>query len=199
MTSIAPVSTMPDARALRRLYFIRTAFSAVWVVLVFVFAAGPTERVNPATVILLVIYPLWDAVATVLDLRADHAAGSHAPQYLNLGIDIAASIGIGLAFIAGAESALGVFGAWAFFAGGVQLILGLRRRKQGGQWAMIASGAISVIAGVSFVISAISGSGAVATLAGYSLFGAVWFLIAALFLTRAIASTGRRATGARTV
>jgi uncharacterized membrane protein HdeD (DUF308 family) len=185
---------MPDPRALRRLYFIRTAFSAVWVALVFIFAS--TSGVSPIAVVLLVIYPLWDALATLIDLRADHTSRSHLPQYLNVAFGLAAALGIGLAFIASADAAIVVFGAWAFVAGAVQLILGLRRRRQGGQWAMIASGAISVIAGASFVISGLSGNGAVASLAGYSLFGAVWFLIAALFLTRAIASRAAHPTAA---
>ena len=196
MTSITAPSTVPNPRALRRLYFIRTAFSAVWVVLVFVFAAASTGALSPITVILLVVYPLWDALATLIDLRADHTGRSHVPQYLNVAFGVAAALGIGLSFIASTDTAIAVFGAWAFVAGAVQLILGLRRRRQGGQWAMIASGAISVIAGISFVITGISGNGAVTSLAGYSLFGAVWFLIAALFLTRAIASRAAHPTAA---
>ncbi|MCU1475999.1 MAG: hypothetical protein JWQ64_692 [Subtercola sp.] len=188
--------TTPDARALRRLYFTRAVFSALWVGSVFAFAGTSTNQPSPPVVVLLVIYPLWDAVATMFDLSADRTGRSRLPQLLNLAFDIAAAIGIGLALITGTDAAVGVFGVWAVLAGALQLLLGLRRRRQGGQWAMIASGAISVIAGISFVFSSISGNSSLTSLAGYSLFGAVWFLIAALFLTRAITSERRPRTAA---
>jgi hypothetical protein len=49
---------------------------------------------------------------------------------------------------------LHVWGAWAVVAGLVQLIVGVTRRKMGGQWPMIASGGISVLAGASFIVGA---------------------------------------------
>jgi uncharacterized membrane protein HdeD (DUF308 family) len=197
MSQSPAASAAPDARALRRLYFTRTVFSAVWVILVFVFASSTsTDQPSPLVVVLLVVYPLWDAVATLFDLRADNTRRTHLPQYLNFAFDIAAAIGIGVALTAGTHVAVGVFGVWAVLAGALQLFLGLRRRRQGGQWAMIASGAISVVAGASFLFSSLSGNGSLTSLAGYSLFGAVWFLIAALFLTRAVMSEHSRTTAA---
>jgi uncharacterized membrane protein HdeD (DUF308 family) len=79
-----------------------------------------------------------------------------------------------------------VFGAWASLSGAVQLYLGLRRRKPiGGQWPMIISGGLSVLVGISFIVTASAPKTSLTTLAGYSAFGAFWYLVGALLLIRA--------------
>jgi uncharacterized membrane protein HdeD (DUF308 family) len=80
-----------------------------------------------------------------------------------------------------------VFGVWAFIAGLIQLVLGLRRRKElGGQWPMIISGAQSMLAGISLFLLAHSPSMGINNLAGYSAFGAFYFLLAAIRLSKTI-------------
>jgi uncharacterized membrane protein HdeD (DUF308 family) len=78
---------------------------------------------------------------------------------------------------------MSVFGAWAIVSGGIQLALAVRRRRTlGGQGLMIISGAGSVAAGTTFIHwTGSSGAGLVA-LAQYSAGGAVWYLLAALWL-----------------
>ena len=115
------------AAALRKLYFIRVAFSVAWVISVALLA----KTSFTAATILLVIYPLWDVVGTLLDLRANQGNGtSVTPQYVNLAISIITTIGVGVAIGKGVPSALIVFGAWALLTGLIQLILGLKKAQR---------------------------------------------------------------------
>ncbi|WP_413670631.1 DUF308 domain-containing protein [Mucilaginibacter sp. Mucisp86] len=168
------------AAALRKLYFIRVAFSVTWVVLVSLLA----KTSFTAATILLVIYPLWDVVGTFLDIRANQGNGtSVTPQYVNVAISVITTLAVAFAITKGVPAALIVFGAWALLTGLIQLILGLKRRKEfGGQWPMILSGGQSMLAGVSFIAMAHSPNMGVVNLAGYSAFGAFYYLLAAIRL-----------------
>ena len=181
-TAITPASGQTD-RALRTLYFVRAAFSVVWVSLVFLFAKSSP----PLTAALLLLYPVWDVLATFGDIRANRGtAGSLLPQYVNIVVGLITTVAVGLALRSGIPAVLIVFGVWAGLTGLIQLLLGLRRRRQlGGQWPMILSGGQSIIAGVSFVVMAHDPAMGVANLAGYSAFGAFYFLVAALRLRKA--------------
>ena len=178
--------------ALRTLYFIRAGFSAVWVTLAFLLASTVTTATSPTAVavVLLVIYPVWDAVATFLDARATPSAPSHLAQYLGIVAGLAAAVGLLIAVGGGLMPMLIVFGAWASVSGAVQLTLALGRRKPvGGQWPMIISGGLSVLAGISFIVTASAPRTSLTTIAGYSAFGAFWYLLCAILLIRAVRRT----------
>jgi hypothetical protein len=190
MTATTKTSSSPVAVALslRALYFVRAAFSVVWVALVFVLASHTTTGARPTAVaiVLLTIYPVWDAIATFFDVRATQSAPSHAAQYLGIAFGLVAAAGILIAIGSGLGPALVVFGAWASISGAVQLYLALvRRRPVGGQWPMIISGGLSVLAGISFIVTSGAPKTSLTTIAGYSAFGAFWYLVGALLLTRA--------------
>ena len=171
------------ARSLRKLYFLRAGFSILWVILV---AALAKTNTTIATV-LFIIYPAWDAIATYFDIQANPPAADKMPQYVNAGISIVTTIGVILALQKGIPQALIVFGAWAILTGLIQLILGLRRRKQlGGQWPMIISGGQSMLAGGSFIAMAHAPNQGITTLAGYAAFGAFYFLLTAFALSKTI-------------
>jgi hypothetical protein len=129
------------APALRRLYFVRFAFAIVWAVLLFVTSKS---QVGPIGVALVVLYPLFDVAAAVVDARSSRATGS---------------------------------------ARG--LIVAVRRRTMGGQWPMILSGGISVLAGANFVIGASAANPSLSNVAGYAVLGGIFFLVSALRLGRA--------------
>jgi len=179
-------TAVQTARSLQKLYFIRAGFSIVWVVLVSALAKTNT---NIATV-LFIIYPAWDAIATYFDIQANPPAANKTPQYVNALISIATTVGVTLALQKGIPEALIVFGAWAILTGLIQLILGLRRRKQlGGQWPMIISGAQSMLAGGAFIVMAHQPNQGISTLAGYAAFGAFYFLLTAFRLSKTIKKT----------
>jgi len=175
--------TVQTARSLRRLYLTRTAFSVIWVILISVFAKTNSSIAE----ILFTIYPAWDVFATYLDIKANPLQVSKNPQYVNAVIGILTTIGVALALQKGVSAALIVFGVWAIVTGLVQLILGLRRRKElGGQWPMIISGGQSMLAGSAFIAMANSPTMGISSLAGYSAFGAFYFLLAAIRLSKTI-------------
>jgi uncharacterized membrane protein HdeD (DUF308 family) len=199
MTAAAISPSSQIALSLRTLYFARTVFSLVWVALVFVLAAGVTTATKPsvAAIVLLTVYPLWDLIATIFDIRATPTA-SHLPQYLNVAIGAVATVGVAVSLLSSLTPALIVFGVWAFLSGAVQLFLGIRRRKPiGGQWPMIISGGLSVLAGISFVATSGAPKTGLTTLAGYSAFGAFWYLVAAILLIRAAKRSDKADVGTR--
>jgi uncharacterized membrane protein HdeD (DUF308 family) len=175
--------TAETARSLRKLYFIRAAFSVAWVSLVVLFAKTSME----ISTVLLVIYPAWDVVGTFLDIRANYNSPSKTPQYVNAAISGITTVAVGIALQKGVPEALMVFGAWAIGTGLIQLILGLRRRNFfGGQWPMIISGGQSIIGGTSFILLAHDPSKGITSLAGYAAFGAFYYLLAAFRLSKTV-------------
>jgi len=177
------IQALETARSLRRLYFIRAAFSVTWVILVSLFAKTSMGIAS----ILLVIYPAWDVIGTFLDIRANQNSPSKTPQYINAVISVLTTIAVGLALQKGVPATLIVFGAWAILSGFIQLVLGLQRRRSlGGQWPMILSGGQSVIAGVSFIMLAHAPAMGITNLAGYSAFGAFYYLLSAFRLSKTI-------------
>lgn len=171
------------AKSLRKLYFVRAAFSITWVILVALLAK--TSFAIACT--LLIIYPAWDVVGTFLDIRANGGSISKMPQYINAAISTITTIAVGLALQKGVPEALIVFGAWAILTGLIQLILGIRRKKlMDGQWPMIISGGQSIIGGTSFILLAHDPTKGITSLAGYAAFGAFYYLLAAYRLTKTV-------------
>jgi len=174
----APAQT---AHSLRNLYVTRAAFSIIWVVLIALFA---NTSITIAT-ILLIVYPAWDVVGTLFDIRANRNAVSKMPQFINIAISAVTTIAVALALQKGVPEALIVFGIWAILTGAIQLVLALRRRRElGGQWPMIISGGQSIIGGSSFIILAHDPTMGITSLAGYAAFGAFYYLLAAYRLSK---------------
>jgi uncharacterized membrane protein HdeD (DUF308 family) len=175
------------ASPLRTLYLARFGFAIAWAVLLLVSttALAGGSSLSPLTAALLVVYPLFDVGAAVVDRRSSHPTGAPAALLaVNAVLSLLAAVALLVAIPTGAASVLVVWGLWAITAGAVQLVVGLRRRALGGQWAMIVSGGLSVLAGASFVIQS-HGAGSVTSLAGYAVLGGVFFLVSALRLPRA--------------
>ena len=173
-----------DPSTLRRLHLARFGFAVVWALALFVVGS----HLGPLTGVLLVLYPLVDVAAAAVDARSSRAAAPrtrHAPDlYVTMIISALAAVGLVVALSSGVPAVLRVWGVWAAVAGIVQLVVAIRRRSLGGQWAMIASGSISVLAGVAFVLMASAAGASLAILAGYALLGGIFFLVSALRLGR---------------
>jgi uncharacterized membrane protein HdeD (DUF308 family) len=181
MTTAAAASSTGNAAVLRNLYFVRFGFAIVWAALMFVVGAS----VGPLSATLVVLYPLFDVAAAIVDSRSSGASGSTRLLYVNIAISSLTTIGLIFALTSGIPAVLRVWGVWAVVAGIVQLTVALTRRKLGGQWAMILSGGISVLAGTSFFLQAAADGQTLGGVAGYAVLGGIFFLVSALRLGRA--------------
>ncbi|MEU3982702.1 DUF308 domain-containing protein [Streptomyces sp. NPDC026672] len=171
---------------LRSLHLIRVVFSLIWVALVLTTSGSlvSTDEPTVAAAVLLVVYPLWDAVATLLERRLAGVGAMSRVSTVNLGLGLAATAGMIIAVLSTVGTALLVFGVWALLAGAVQLVVAVRRRRTvGAQWPMIVSGGQSVLAGVTVAATSASATSGLSTVAGYSAFGAFWFLVSAVALS----------------
>ena len=121
----------------------------------------------------------------IYDARVSRSTGSPALLYVNVAVSLVTAVGLAVACASGIPAVLRVWGAWAVVAGLVQLIVAIPRRKMGGQWPMILSGGISVLAGGSFIASAGADDPALTGAVGYAIPGGIFFLLSALRLKRA--------------
>lgn len=186
-------SMLADQKAWLRSYcFIRAAVSIGWILL-----AVSVGRGQPVVAgLLLALYPAWDAVANYIDARQAGGLRSNPTQSFNLVVSaITAGLVVG-ALLTQAYPVLIVFGAWAALAGVLQLATGVRRWRTGGQWAMVLSGAQSVIAGAFFVTKAsiVAPDLAAVAVAPYAGFGAFYFLVSGVWLLVQARLQARRVT-----
>jgi uncharacterized membrane protein HdeD (DUF308 family) len=146
-----PASLAQDDHWLKSYYAWRAAFSIVRVVAAF--TAGRTNSV--VATFLLIIYPAWDAAANYVDAQRNGGLRRNRTQSLNMIVSGATTAAVAIAIGISMHAVLGVFGVWAVLAGLFQLATGVRRWKShGAQWAMILSGAQSMLAGGFFVVQA---------------------------------------------
>ena len=171
-------------RSLRNLYLTRTLVQLIWA-----FAVIRTAVTNPAFAgVLLIAYPLWDVACSLYDLNQTRRANLEDGRIMkvaNVVLGVCAAAAVALRVFSHPQNAVLLFGAWAITAGLLQLMVGLKNRQTlGGQWAMILSGAQSTAAGAAFILGGIHDKFHVKDLGGYAAFGAIYFLIAAVLLTR---------------
>lgn len=179
-----PTAATVTRSGLRTLSVIRALVSAIWVGLIFATASSLHSPDKPTVfaAVLLIAYPLWDVAATLLERPL--AGSVSRVGVVNVVVGLVATIAMIFAVGHTVGTALLVFGIWALLSGAIQLLVALRRRRVlGAQWPMIISGGLSVVAGASFAVMSSSSSSQLATLGGYSAFGAVWFVVSALVLT----------------
>jgi uncharacterized membrane protein HdeD (DUF308 family) len=174
--AVAPTVSHDRVGGLRRLYYARAAFALVWAGLL----AATASDLNPASVTLLVLYPVVDLAAAAYDVRSSGTGRPRRALYLNMALSLVTAIALAVAATSGTPSVLRVWGAWAITAGLVQLAVAVQRRSLGGQRALILSGAISTLAGASFLATAGGASAELTSLAGYAALGGVFFLVSAL-------------------
>ncbi|MGW4825359.1 DUF308 domain-containing protein [Streptomyces sp. NPDC004227] len=185
MTS-STTTTTPTPSGLRSLYLIRVAFSLIWVALVVTTSASlvSTDRPTVIAALLLVIYPLWDVTATLLERRMAGTGSTDRVGTTNVALGLATAAGMIIAVFSTIGTALLVFGIWALLSGAIQLVVAIRRRRTvGAQWPMVISGGLSVLAGASIAAMSASATSSLSTVAGYSAFGAFWFLVSVIALS----------------
>lgn len=185
------VGVVPDAtsttQALRNLYYGRFGFAIVWAILLFLLA----KTINPGSAVLLVIYPLFDVAAAVIDYRSSGASRPKNLLYVNMALSLATAIGLAIALNSGIPGVLRLWGFWAITAGLVQLIVAIRRWRLGGQLAMVLSGGISVLAGGNFVLMAGKDDPSLTTIGGYAILGGIFFLVSAIRLNGVVSKAAK--------
>src|SRR5262249_61617689 len=131
-----------------------------------------TTAVTVGAGVLLVLYPLIDVVASVIDARSQQGS---ARQLLLAGaaVSAAAAVALGVAATGSVADVLAVFGVWAAISGAAQLVVALRRHALlGNQWPMLLAGGGAVIGGPASLIFAAGGSAQPRPLADYAGTGA---------------------------
>ena len=177
-----------------QLFLIRGLIAITWAVAFAIAADSLTTGVTVGAGILLVLYPLIDVVASLIDARTQHGS---ARRILLAGAATSAiaAVALGIAATGGVADALAVFGVWALVSGTAQLTVALRRRAQYGlQLPMLLAGVGSVIFGIAFLIASTGTDPMQNMLAAYAAGGGIDFAVEAWLLARrrrrmAIAST----------
>ena len=176
-------SSPPETRTLR-IFLIRGVIAIAWAAVFVAVSNSLTSDVTVVAGVLLVLYPLIDAVATLIDARSQHGS---ARQWLlvNAGSSTVAAIALGVAATRSVAAVFTVFGVWAAVSGAAQLIVVLRRRAQlGRQVPLLLANGASVLLGVAFIIMAAVGQTRLGMIAIYAATGGIEFLIQAWLLAR---------------
>ena len=164
----------------QQLFVTRGVIAIAWAA---IFAAA-SDSLTVGAGVLLVLYPLIDVVASVIDARSQQGS---ARQLLLAGaaVSAAAAVALGVAATGSVADVLAVFGVWAAISGAAQLVVALRRRALlGNQWPMLLAGGGSVIGGLAYIIVAAGGNPKLRLLAIYAATGGVEFIIQAWLLAR---------------
>lgn len=173
------MSDSTSARHFQRLYIVRFAFALVWAALLFGSAGSP----GPLLTALVVLYPLADAIAVLVQRRVGGSPrSSRTPEWINIVFSAAAAIALGWASTVSIPAVLGVWGAWAIVSGVVQLLTAVARRGLGGHVPLVVSGALSVLAGAAFVLQSFSSAASAVGVGGYAVLGGIFFLTSGIRL-----------------
>ena len=161
-------------------FLIRGLIAIVWAAVFAVVADSLTVGAG----VLLVVYPLIDVVASLVDARTQQGS---ARQVLLTGAATSAlaAIALGIAAFGSVANVYAVFGVWAVVSGAAQFVTALRRRAQLGlQFPMLAAGGVSVLLGVGFLIAAATADLQLNLLAIYAATGGIDFIVEAYLLVR---------------
>jgi len=174
-------SSLNEARVMH-LFVTRGLIAIAWAMVSM--AVADSHDVSTGAGILVVLYPLIDVVACLID--AQRQQGSARQLLLaNTALSAVAAVALGVAATGSVGNVLGVFGVWALLSGAAQLVVALRRRARlGNQWPLLIAGGGSVVFGVIFLGLATTDRPTLRMLAAYALGGGIEFLIQAWLLAR---------------
>ncbi|MFI6235478.1 DUF308 domain-containing protein [Micromonospora sp. NPDC050784] len=165
---------------LLRIYLVRGLVAIGW-------AAGFSavgDSLTATAVVLLIAYPLIDVVASLLDAREDPGTPARQLQIFNTTLSAVAALALGLAAVSGVGAVLFTFGVWAIVSGVAQFTVAVRRNSPelGRQWPMLIAGALSVIAGATYLPAALGAEPSLSMLILYTAAGGVFFVLQAATL-----------------
>jgi uncharacterized membrane protein HdeD (DUF308 family) len=166
------------------LFLTRGLVAIAWAAVFAAVSDSLTTGVTVGAGVLLVLYPLIDMVASLIDARSQRGS---ARQLLLAGAAASgvAAVALGVAATGSVADVLAVFGVWAGISGAAQLVVALRRRAQfGNQWPLLLAGGVSVFAGVAYVIASAGANPMLDMLALYAATGGIDFVAQAGLLAR---------------
>jgi uncharacterized membrane protein HdeD (DUF308 family) len=132
-----------------QLFLIRGLVAIAWAFVLAVASDSLDSDVTTGVAILLVIYPLIDVIASLIDARGQRGS-ARGLLGLNAAISALAAVAFAVAGTGTVANALAVFGVWAAVSGVAQVVVAIRRRAQlGSQWPLLLAGALSTIGGPS--------------------------------------------------
>jgi uncharacterized membrane protein HdeD (DUF308 family) len=179
MSATEAESSVHEVRTMR-LFLIRGLLAIAWAVAFAMAADSLTTGVG----ILLVLYALIDAVASLIDARRQRGSARQLLE-LNVAVSVVAAVALGIAATGDKGDVLYVFGVWALLTGGAQLVVAIRRRVQfGRQWPLLLAGAGSTVFGIVFLVMAGADDPELRMIAFYAAGGGVEFIIQAWLLAR---------------
>lgn len=180
------MSTTEDSgrSPLTKLYLTRGILAVAWAV-AFAQAYKTTTDVHTklgaAVIVLLIAYPLLDAVSSAIDYKS-------VPDRItafNGALSTATAIGLGIAgSTGGVRAAFATFGAWAVVSGAAQVAVGIRRRSPelGKQWPMLIAGGLSFLVGIFYAAQAAGDKPSLSVLSVYATGGGIFFIVQATLL-----------------
>lgn len=184
MSSAEATASLAQER-IRNIFLTRGVIAIVWAAVFVAAADDVTTDVSVGAGALLVIYPLIDMVASLVDARRQHGSARQ-PLLINAAVSALAAVALGVAATGTVTDVFAVFGLWAGITGAAQLVVVLRRRAQlGNQWPLLLANGVSVIGGVAFVLAAVvADDPQLSMLAIYAATGGTEFVIQAWLLAR---------------
>jgi uncharacterized membrane protein HdeD (DUF308 family) len=178
------MSTTEATSRTQHLFLTRGVVAIAWAAVFATVSDSVTAGVTAGAGVLLVLYPLIDAAASLIDARRQHGS---ARRLLLAGAatSAVAAVALGVAATGSVADVLRVFGVWAGVSGAAQLAVALRRRGQlGWQWPLLLAGSVSIIAFVVYLSEAAGGDPMLSLLVLYAATGGVEFVVEAWLLAR---------------
>jgi uncharacterized membrane protein HdeD (DUF308 family) len=177
--SATEAASVHEARTMR-LFLIRGLVGIAWAVTFAMAADSLTTGVG----VLLVLYPLIDVIASLIDARGQRGSARQLLA-LNAAVSALAAVALGIAATGDIGDVFYVFGVWALLSGGAQLVVAIRRRMQlGRQWPLLLAGGGSTLFGVAFLVMAGADDPNLRMVAIYAAGGSLEFIIQAWLLGR---------------
>jgi len=178
MTLTAPSLDVPRASTTsRRIAQLRAVAALLWAIALAVLASDAGADLGLGVAALVAAYPLIDVTASLQEA----ALGGDRARLLRVNAAISALATVfraAAAIGADAGAVLAVFGVWAVVSGALQLANAIRRRRTGTREVpMIVSGAVSTLAGISFIASSGADDPTLTGLAAYAAVGALLYLL----------------------
>ena len=177
-------STHTDEARTQHVFLTRGVIAIAWAAAFAAAAHSLTTGVTLGVGVLLVLYPLIDLVASLVEARGLRGSARR-PLLINAAVSAFAAVALALAATGTVANVFTVFGVWASLTGAAQLIVVLRRRAElGNQWPLLLADGVSILAGVIFIVAAASATPMLGNLAIYAASGGIDFVIQAWLLAR---------------